>query len=219
MTAVFSFGVSGLARYLSHAELMRVFQRAAVRAGWPLQFSEGFNPRPRLSLPFPKPVGVETEADLAQIRLYRRPDLADPGSLADSLQRQLPAGIVIEKAWIMPVKGCYQPVLAQYQLFLSDHRELERIRSRAHFILQQGCILLDRPMRPGQRRVDVRPFLDRIDLNECICVQYRIIDGATIRVSEVMQLLEVDLEDLARPIRRRAVQWVLSAGRKVDIAQ
>jgi len=45
-------------RYLSHLDLLRLFQRAMRRARLPLAYTLGFNPRPKLSLAAPLPVGV-----------------------------------------------------------------------------------------------------------------------------------------------------------------
>ena len=48
----------GLAvKFVSHLDIMRLWQRALIRAGMPLAYSEGFNPRPRLSLAAPLAVG------------------------------------------------------------------------------------------------------------------------------------------------------------------
>ena len=58
------FRIWGNLRFLSHAETMSVFQRACVRAGIPVRHSEGFNPRPRMSLPLPRSVGVESDDEL-----------------------------------------------------------------------------------------------------------------------------------------------------------
>ena len=41
-----------------------MFDRALVRAQIKLKYSEGFNPRPKLSLPLPRSVGVAAEDDL-----------------------------------------------------------------------------------------------------------------------------------------------------------
>lgn len=54
----------GAAKYLSHLDVMRTFTRAFVRAGFPLKFSQGFNPHPRVSVAHPLPVGVEGYAEL-----------------------------------------------------------------------------------------------------------------------------------------------------------
>ena len=66
------FSVRGSLRFLSHAETLRVFQRACVRAGIEIQYTEGFNPRPKLSLGLPRTVGVESEDDLVQLKVHSR---------------------------------------------------------------------------------------------------------------------------------------------------
>ena len=40
------FQKTGNAVYISHLDLMRLFQRAFKRAGLPLTHTQGFNPRP-----------------------------------------------------------------------------------------------------------------------------------------------------------------------------
>ncbi|MBW7991664.1 MAG: DUF2344 domain-containing protein, partial [Planctomycetes bacterium] len=55
---VIKFRIGGPLRFISHAQTLSVFQRACVRAGIEIRYSQGFNPRPRLSLPLPRPVGV-----------------------------------------------------------------------------------------------------------------------------------------------------------------
>mgnify|MGYP002611230255 FL=1 len=40
------FQKTGNAVYISHLDLMRLFQRAFKRAGLPLPHPQGFNPRP-----------------------------------------------------------------------------------------------------------------------------------------------------------------------------
>ena len=51
-------------RFLSHAETIRVFQRACVRAGVQIAYSQGFNPHQKMSLVPPRSVGVESNDDL-----------------------------------------------------------------------------------------------------------------------------------------------------------
>ncbi|MHC4625895.1 MAG: DUF2344 domain-containing protein, partial [Planctomycetota bacterium] len=41
------FRVRDTLRFLSHAETLRVFQRACVRGHIKILYSQGFNPRPR----------------------------------------------------------------------------------------------------------------------------------------------------------------------------
>ena len=54
------FEKTGNAVWISHLDLMRLFQRAFKRAGLPLTHTQGFNPRPSVSIAMPLSVGVES---------------------------------------------------------------------------------------------------------------------------------------------------------------
>lgn len=58
------FEKTGRAKYISHLDLMRTFQRAFRRAGIELKHSEGFNPHPNLSIALPLPVGMESVCEI-----------------------------------------------------------------------------------------------------------------------------------------------------------
>ena len=55
--------------WISHLDLMRLFQRAFKRAGLPLTHTQGFNPRPSVSIALPLSVGVESGCELLDFDL------------------------------------------------------------------------------------------------------------------------------------------------------
>ena len=63
------FEKKGNAIWISHLDLMRVFQRSFKRAGLPLTHSGGFNPRPSVSIALPLSVGVESACELLDFDL------------------------------------------------------------------------------------------------------------------------------------------------------
>ena len=63
------FEKTGNAIWMSHLDLMRVFQRAFKRAGLPLTHTQGFNPRPSVSIALPLSVGVESVCELLDFDL------------------------------------------------------------------------------------------------------------------------------------------------------
>ena len=63
------FEKTGNAVWISHLDLMRVFQRAFKRAGLPLTHTHGFNPRPSVSIALPLSVGVESICELLDFDL------------------------------------------------------------------------------------------------------------------------------------------------------
>ena len=63
------FEKTGNAIWISHLDLMRVFQRSFKRAGLPLTHSHGFTPRPQVSIALPLSVGVESKCEILDFDL------------------------------------------------------------------------------------------------------------------------------------------------------
>ena len=67
------FEKKGNAVWISHLDLMRLFQRAFKRSGLLLTHTQGFNPRPSVSIALPLSVGVESCCELLDFDLYGEP--------------------------------------------------------------------------------------------------------------------------------------------------
>ena len=67
-----NYGRSGALQYLAHLDMIRLWHRLFHRAGVPLAYSEGRNPRPRISIAAALPVGVTSGGELLDIYLKRR---------------------------------------------------------------------------------------------------------------------------------------------------
>ena len=63
------FEKTGNAVFISHLDLMRLFQRAFKRAGLALKHSQGFSPRPFVAIALPLSVGVESKCELLDFEL------------------------------------------------------------------------------------------------------------------------------------------------------
>ena len=63
------FEKTGNAVYISHLDLMRLFQRSFKRAGLPLTHTKGYNPRPSVSIALPLSLGVESVCELLDFDL------------------------------------------------------------------------------------------------------------------------------------------------------
>lgn len=85
------FEKKGNAIWISHLDTMRLFQRAFKRAGLPLTHSQGFNPRPSVSIALPLSVGVESHCELLDFELDG--EAVPLAGMADKLNAALPAGV------------------------------------------------------------------------------------------------------------------------------
>lgn len=84
------YAKNGSSCFLSHRELMTTLQRGLRRAAFPLTYSKGYNPRPRLSFGPPLGVGVAGLQEYMDIELDQ--DINTEEYL-DSLNRLLPPSI------------------------------------------------------------------------------------------------------------------------------
>ena len=63
------FEKTGNAIWISHLDLMRLFQRSFKRAGLPLTHTQGYNPRASVSIALPLSVGVASCCELLEYEL------------------------------------------------------------------------------------------------------------------------------------------------------
>ena len=91
------FEKTGSAVWMSHLDLMRLFQRAFKRAGLPLKHTQGFNPRPSVSIALPLSVGVESVCELLDFDLDGVSVPCD--EITERLNRSLVDGVVVYKTY------------------------------------------------------------------------------------------------------------------------
>lgn len=97
-TAVVSFNKTAIMRYISHLDLLRLFQRAARRARCKLSLTEGFNPHPKIKIEPAVKLGVEASGLRAEIALD---EIIQPKDLQERLSKELPDGIKIIEVRIL----------------------------------------------------------------------------------------------------------------------
>lgn len=79
-------------KYISHLDLMRLFQRAFRRADIPVKYSQGFNPHPKFSLATALPIGVTSDGEYMDVELEK--DI-DKDEFINRLNDVLPKGVRI----------------------------------------------------------------------------------------------------------------------------
>lgn len=89
-------------RFLGHLDYLRTMERAIMRSGLPVAFSEGFNPHMKISMDSALGVGVTADPLYMEMDLEREVPLDEVKS---SLTSQLPGGISINGI-IAVVKEC-----------------------------------------------------------------------------------------------------------------
>jgi radical SAM-linked protein len=147
-------------KFISHLDIMRLWQRALNRAGIPLAYSEGFNPHPRISLAAPLALGVTSEAELMDIVLAK---WASPHSLTAAIGRQLPPGIEIKQVYNIPLT---MPSLqsqvryAEYKVELETEKGQKETKSAINSLLSAEHLPWQHQRDTGPRHYDLRALID-----------------------------------------------------------
>ncbi|MBN1285727.1 MAG: DUF2344 domain-containing protein [Anaerolineae bacterium] len=97
-----TFGKQGALVYVGHLDTARIWERIARRAGLPLAYSHGFNPRPRIQLADALAVGISSACEL--VDLYMKTPVA-PDGLAGRLEAAAPPGLKVYRVTEAPLKA------------------------------------------------------------------------------------------------------------------
>ena len=155
------FEKTGNARYISHLDLMRVFQRAFKRAGLPLTHTQGFNPRPSVSIALPLSLGVESRCELLDFALERP---VDCGEIREKLNAALIDGIHIREVYEQGEK-LKNLALLQSRLILEYDRQLpDDIAEQIRNLFSLPELIVEKKGKNGITQQDIIPMLRRMSV-------------------------------------------------------
>ena len=181
-------------RYTSHLDLHRAWGRLLRRAGLPLLYSKGFNPRPRIQLSTALPLGCTSEHELADIWLIEEIPCDD---IQERLQHSAPPGtrvLTVEFAALnepaLPSQIDAVSYIAQIDADLSE----EELSNAIHDLLL--IKVLERERRG--KTYDLRPLIHELEISSegmehpSIRMKLAAKEGATGRPEEVLLALDLD---------------------------
>ncbi len=201
-----AFGVDHEARFLSHHDMMRLFEHAAVRAKLPLRYSEGFNPRPRLSLPLPRPTGVASRCELLVLHLT---EPVEPDRVAAALSAAVPEGVTVLGGRDLPAQGAPHARRATFELPVPPPRRgpvaerLEQLQRESRWPIRREA----RGRQPAGP-IDLRPLVAAIALDGERLRFTLVADGQRwARPAEVLALAGLDSPAARSRLVRTVIHW------------
>jgi radical SAM-linked protein len=200
------YRIGGDLRFISHHDEIRMLTRTIVRARWPLAYSSGFNPAPRLAILLPRPVGAAARDQLALVRLTAP---ATPAELAASLRAALPALCGLDDVATYASSAAPQAVSAVWELPLAAD-DAAGLDPRIAALLAGEHWPVERVDRDGRRRgrVDIRPAIAAIELDHLtLRITLRLSAGVSARPTELTAALGLLDEAYGHRWVRCAVHW------------
>jgi radical SAM-linked protein len=153
-------------KYLSHLDLMRLWERALRRADVPLAYSQGFSPHPRISIAAPLPIGVTSSSELMDILFNKR---FSPYYFMKAVGEQLPRGIglvgVEQVATQLPSLQS-QVRKAEYCVELETDRLAQEVEEELRSFMAKSEFPWQHRRDHDVRHYDIRSLVDRLWLVE-----------------------------------------------------
>ena len=198
-------------KFISHLDIMRLWERAIRRASVPILYSEGFSPHPRISLAAPLSVGMTSSAELMDIFISGQ---GAPKYTMSMVNNQLPDGIKILDAW--PV-GLETPALqasvryAEYEVHgvITDNRTEQDIAIAIQKILESTEIQWQHMREKAVRKYDLRALIQSLQISgflhsyAAITMRLRCDTSGSGRPDQVMKAL--GFAELPQKIHRTAL--------------
>lgn len=149
----------GRARFISHLDLLRCMQRAFKRAGLPLWYSQGFNPRAYLMFPLPLSLGI---GSICEIMDFTLTDDVGYDEIKDRLNATLPDGIKILSV-DAPVKKHTEIAAAVYEIKISD-RNSNIIFLFNEFMGQEKIEIQKLNKKKIPVQIDIKPQIEVLEM-------------------------------------------------------
>ena len=153
------FVKEGRAVYISHLDLMRTMQRAFQRAGYALQYSEGFNPHPILSILLPLSVGASSACELMDFQLPAPVDLKE---MPERLSAAMPEGIRVLEAYPEGRKVRELKWLRVSGTFTYDSADVCEMRDGLQAFYAREVIVIRKKTKRGEGESDIAPAIRSI---------------------------------------------------------
>lgn len=204
-------------KYISHLDLMRLFQRAFRRANIPVKYSEGFNPHPQFSLATALALGVSSDGEYMDVELDAQ---ICPEEFARRMNDVLPNGIKIIKAVSLDNKSSIVPLI-RWSAYIIGFRVKEtmtsdQINNEIDDFLSKDELVLTKEKKKG-KKITIKQYNVRDRIKELfllsnedgeIILKTTLMTGSqgNIKPGEVVELLEkytkIELEEYSLKIHR-----------------
>lgn len=152
-------------KFISHLDLMKVFERALRRSNLPVAYSHGFNPHPRMVFGLPLAVGVASRGEYADFELERE---IEPDQFVSRLNDSLPDAVRVVKAGLKKSKANIMSSIcaADYtlEIFLKEPMTPEDASEKLKMMLKMGSIMVVKENRNKYGdivagEIDIRPMI------------------------------------------------------------
>ena len=164
------FEKTGSAVWMSHLDLMRLFQRAFQRAELPLKHTQGYNPRPSVSIALPLSVGVDSVCELLDFDLDGISVPCD--EITERLNKTLVSGVTVRQTYDDGKKVGGLALLDCVVTLEYDRGIPENAETAIRELFRRESVIVPKKTKNGMQDQDIIPMIKKLDV---VCVDDHIL--------------------------------------------
>lgn len=150
----------GNLQYISHLDLVRTMNKVITRAGLPLWYTEGFNPKPKMVFAAPLSIGTESMTEFMDLRLVER---VEPEEIKTALARNLTEEMSVLEVYYPKTKLTEMKWL-RYEIDIDTAGVSDALVASCNAIFSADTLLVEKKGKDGSLRpVDIRPLIREIE--------------------------------------------------------
>lgn len=200
------FNKKNYLKYISHLDLVRLFQRCFNMADIPVKFSQGFNPHPLHSIGNPLSLGFESDCEFLDVELEE--DM-NANEFKERMNRVLPKDIQILKAEEQKTKESINSIIdwSYYEIKFMIKDEKIDLPIVIEKWLDKDEIMVSILKKKGRQEIEkqrnIRPSIGNIivkgkDENDFVIVEALLKsgDGGNLNPRTLIERLNIDLQEI-----------------------
>lgn len=156
-------------RFLSHLDQQRLFQRAFRRANIPIEYSQGFNPHPKMSFALAMSVGLTSDGEYGEVIMSEDMNCDE---FVSRMNAALPNGLEIVSAKVCEegvesLSASLSKSFYHIKVKLVSEADFANIKESIQSYLENSAILIKKRNKKGKFvEKDIRPFIESISVSE-----------------------------------------------------
>lgn len=205
------FEKTGNAVWISHLDLMRVFQRSFKRAGLPLTHTQGFNPRPSVSIALPLSVGTESCCELLDFDL--EDETVDCDEICSRLNSTLIEGVKIRQVYLNGRKLRDLALMKCSVILEYDDPLMDGAEALVQNLFASETLIVPKKTKNGMQDQDIIPMIrdlsvgkrskQELELKALICCQ-----NPTLNPMQMVSAIQLHLPEM-KPAHSRCCRLEL----------
>lgn len=144
-------------RFVSHLDMMRIFQRAIKRAGLPIGYSQGFNPHQLMSFANPLSLGMTSIGEYCDVEFTKAEDEKE---MIKKLNDIMNDGIEVINVTRMAqaAQNAMASISAcEYEVYFNELMDADTAKKYSEDFLNQKEIITMKKTKNNNKETDIRP--------------------------------------------------------------